>query len=119
MVGSARPYQESGLEMATKETVQIVGIELNEGVSKKTGNPYSIGVLYTMTKLAPPMAGGVAKGYMGDRYENVDAEIIRSISHNTFPLNAELTKESVMRFGKRQEMVTHVQPLAPAKDAAK
>lgn len=98
-----------------KEIVQIVGLELNEGVSKKTGNPYSIGVLYTMTKLAPPMAGSIAKGFMGDRYENVDADLIRGIAHNPFPMEAELTTESVMRFGKRVEMVTAVQPLKPVK----
>lgn len=102
--------------MATKETIQIVGIELSEGVSKKTGNPYSMGVVYTMTRLAPPMGTNVAKGFMGDRYQ-VDADVIRPISHLTPPFAAEVTKETFMRFGKREEMITAIVPQAEKKAA--
>lgn len=103
--------------MATKETIQIVGIEIAEGTSKKTGNAYSIGTVYTMTRLAPPMGGGnVAKGYMGDRY-GVEVEVLRPIAHNSFPIHAEITKETVMRFGKREEIITQIIPVKADKAA--
>lgn len=102
--------------MATKEIIQIVGLEISEGISKKTEKAYSIGTVYTMTRLAPPMAGNTAKGFMGDRY-SVDVETLRPIAHNTFPLQAEITRESVMRFGKREEIITAIVPVQEKKTA--
>lgn len=104
--------------MAVKEIIQIVGLEISEGTSGKTGKAYSIGTVYTMTRLAPPLGGGsnVAKGYMGDKY-SVDVELLRQIAHNAFPINAEITKESAMRFGKREEMITAIVPVKPEKAA--
>lgn len=104
--------------MATKETIQIVGLEISEGTSKRTGNNYSIGSVYTMTRLAPPMGGGsnVAKGFMGDKYQ-VDTDVLRPIVHLQPPFSAEVTKENVMRFGKREEMITAIVPVK-AKEGA-
>lgn len=103
--------------MAVKEVIQIVGLEISEGTSGKTGKAYSIGTVYTMTRLAPPMAGGnVAKGFMGDNY-SVDVDVLRPIAHNAFPIQAEITKESVMRFGKREEMITAIVPVKAEKAA--
>lgn len=103
--------------MATKETIQIVGIEINEGVSKKTEKAYSIGALYTMTRLAPPTPGNVAKGYMGDRFP-VETDVLKTISHNSFPLTAEVTFETVMRYGKREQIITSIVPVKAEKPAA-
>lgn len=102
-----------------KETKQIVGLEISEGVSKKTGKPYSIGTLYTVTKLAPPLGGedNIAKGYMGDKY-SCDANILRKIAHLPFPVQAEVETESVMRFGERQKNVVDLRPLAANTKAA-
>lgn len=102
--------------MATKEIIQIVGLEISEGTSKKTGNGYSIGTVYTMTRLAPPLGGGanVAKGFMGDKYA-VEVDVLRPIAHNSFPIQAEITKETVMRFGKREEIITAIVPLKAEK----
>ena len=97
-----------------KEVKQIVGIEISEGTSKKTGQPYSIGTVYTMTRLAPPMAGNVSKGYMGDRYP-VSVDLLRPIQHLSYPITAELNTESVMRFGKREEMITEIVPVEAKK----
>lgn len=101
------------------EKKQIVGVEISEGVSKKTGNAYSMGTIHTMTKLAPPFgsADNVSKGYMGDKYQ-CDAEILRKIQHLPFPLTAEVTTEDVMRFGKRETIVTDVQPVDVVKKSA-
>lgn len=100
------------------EQKQIVGIEISEGTSKKTGNAYSIGSVYTLTKLAPPMgADNVAKGYMGDKYQ-LDVEILRRIQHLPFPIVAEVTTEDVMRFGKRETIVTEIRPTETVKKQA-
>ena len=104
--------------MAT-DRKQIVGIEIMEGTSKKTGNAYSMGTIHTMTKLAPPMGGAdnVSKGFMGDRYQ-CDVNILRKIQHLPFPIAADVTTEDVMRFGKRESVVTDVQPVAVEKKVA-
>lgn len=104
--------------MAT-DRKQIVGIEIMEGTSKKTGNAYSMGTIHTMTKLAPPMGGAdnVSKGFMGDRYQ-CDANILRKIQHLPFPIAADVTTEDVMRFGKRESVVTDIQPVSVEKKTA-
>lgn len=102
--------------MAVKEIIRIVGLEISEGISKKTDKAYSIGTVYTMTRLAPPMQGNTAKGFMGDRY-SVEVEVLRPISHNVFPIDAEITKETVMRFGKREEIITAIVPVPADKKA--
>lgn len=104
--------------MAT-DRKQIVGIEISEGVSKKTGNAYSMGTLHTVTKLAPAFGGAdnVSKGFMGDRFQ-CDAPILRKIQHLPFPIMADVTTEDVMRFGKRETVVTDVSPVDVVKKTA-
>lgn len=98
--------------MAT-ERMKIVGIEINEGTSKKTGRPYSMGTVYTITKLAPPMGGAdnVAKGYAGDKLD-CDVTVLRKVQHLPFPLDVEADVDTVLRFGERQQVVTDLRPLA-------
>lgn len=100
--------------MAT-ERKTVSGFEASEGVSKKSGNSYSIGTLHTLTKLAPPMgAGNIAVGEMGDQYR-VDAEVIRRIAHLPTPFIADVVTEDLMRFGKRETVVTDVRPVEAVK----
>lgn len=104
--------------MAT-ERMQIVGIEISEGTSKKTNRPYSMGTVYTITKLAPPMgsADNVAKGYAGDKL-SCDVTVLRKVQHLPFPLHAEVEVETVLRFGERQTVVTDIRPTDTIKKAA-
>lgn len=99
--------------------VTICGIEVNEGVSKKTGNAYSMGSLHTICALAPPFGGkdNIAKGFMGTTYE-ADPVLLRKLEHLPFPLEAEVVIQNVMRFGKRQEVVADVVPVTHVKKAA-
>lgn len=101
------------------ERMQIVGIEISEGVSKKTGRNYSMGTVHTITKLAPPMgsADNVAKGYAGDKLE-CDVTVLRKIEHLPFPLQVEAEMETVLRFGERRTVVTDLRPLDVVKKAA-
>lgn len=92
--------------------VQILGIEVSEGISKKSGKPYSMGTLHTLAHLAPPMGeGNIAKGAMGTSYE-CDPILLRKIAHLPFPVAAEVVTQPVMRFGQRQEIVADVLPVA-------
>ncbi len=94
---------------------EVCGFEITEGVSKKSGAAYSIGTLHTLTKLAPPMgADNIATGHMGDQYR-VDAEVLRRIAHLPTPFFAEVVTEDLMRFGKRETVVTDVRPVEPVK----
>ena len=104
--------------MAT-DRKQIVGIEISEGVSKKTGNAYSIGTLHTLTQLAPAMGSmdNLSKGFMGDKYA-CDVNILRKVQQLPFPIVADVTTQDVMRFGKRETIVTDVQPVGIDKKMA-
>lgn len=96
----------------------IIGIEISEGVSKKTGKPYSMGTVHCMTPLAPPMgAENVAKGSAGDKYE-CDAVVLRSIQHLPFPLTCEVDRQDVIRFGQRQQLIVDIKPVDVVKKAA-
>jgi hypothetical protein len=97
----------------------IIGIEISEGISRKSGKAYAIGTLHTMTALAPPMGGegNVAKGSAGDKYE-VPVEVLRKIQHLSFPLEAELERQDVIRFGERVQIITGINPLGLVRKAA-
>lgn len=89
----------------------IVGIEISEGVSKKTGKQYSMGALHTTTALAPPYGeGNVAKGAAGDKFE-CDPILLRKIEHLSFPLVVDIEKQDVIRFGKREQVVIDIRPV--------
>ncbi|QDQ87507.1 hypothetical protein FMZ60_07850 [Alcaligenaceae bacterium SJ-26] len=97
---------------------QVCGFEISEGVSKKSGTAYSIGTLHTLTKLAPPMGtDNIATGHMGDQYR-VDAEVLRRIAHLPTPFMADVVTEDLMRFGKRETIVTDVRPVEAVKKTA-
>jgi len=96
----------------------IIGIEINEGMSKKTGKPYSMASVHTMTALAPPMGGdNVARGFAGDKFE-LDAGLVRTIAHLSFPLVCEVEKQDVIRFGQRQQIITDLRPVDVVKKTA-
>lgn len=96
----------------------IVGIEISEGISKKSGKAYSMGTLHTTTQLAPPYGdGNVAKGAAGDKFE-CDPILLRKIEHLSFPLVVDIEKQDVIRFGKREQVVTDIRPLEVIKKSA-
>lgn len=97
----------------------IIGIEISEGVSKKSAQAYSIGTLHTMTELAPPFGqeSNVAKGYSGDKYE-CSPELLRKVQHLPFPLVCDVEKKDVIRFGERMQVVVDLHPVDVVKKAA-
>lgn len=98
--------------------MQICGIEVTEGVAKKTGKAYAMGRLHTLIALAPPHGeGNVAKGLVGTTYE-CDVNLLRKVEHLPFPVMAEVDVQPVQRFGQRAEIVVDVRPLEVVKKAA-
>lgn len=95
--------------------LQIVGIEGSSGVSNKSGKAYEIGQLHTLAVLAPPLAeGGISRGQMGTTYR-CPLPLIEKVKHLAPPFMAEVTIQPVMRFGKREEEVTDIAPVAVVK----
>jgi hypothetical protein len=98
--------------------MMITGIEITEGVSKKTQRAYAMGTLHTSTPLAAPFGeGNVAKGHAGDKFE-ADVGLLRKIEHLSFPCVADVEVQSVIRFGKREQVVTDIKPVDVVKRAA-
>lgn len=95
--------------------LNIIGMESSEGISNKSGKPYAIGNLHTIARLADSFqADGVAKGHMGTTYSTSPA-VIAKIKHLQTPFMAEVQIEAIMKFGKREESIVDVVPLAAVK----
>ncbi|MDQ0608893.1 hypothetical protein QFZ83_003064 [Variovorax sp. W1I1] len=92
--------------------VTVVGVERLEGTGKESKKPFSIGKVFATVKLETSHSDqGLTKGAMGTEYR-VDVELVKRIEHLDFPVDAELTVEDVMRFGKRETKVLDVRPIA-------
>lgn len=98
--------------------VQVVGFEITEGVSKKTGQPYSIGKVHCVLPLAPAQGvGNQAKGGMGSTYQ-CDVGVLRKVEHLQPPFLADLEQMDVMRYGERKAEVVSIVPTERLKPAA-
>lgn len=86
----------------------VIGYEIAEGVSKKTGNAYSIGKLY----VALPVIGKGAKGLMGSMYD-CEPAILRKLENIPLPCLADIEQQDVMRFGERKQEIASISPLPP------
>lgn len=99
----------------TVRRMQLIGLEVSEGIGKKSGKPYAMAALYTVVDLAAPFGeGNVAKGAMGAKLE-LPAEVGRRIAHLPFPIVAEVESRDVMRFGERKEEILDVRPVDTVK----
>lgn len=91
--------------------MQIVGFEINEGTSSKTGKAYAIGRLHTMI----PLSGSAgAKGYIGHTYD-AEVSILRKIEHLAPPFAGEVEVQQVSMYGKPINQVVSVVPTERAK----
>lgn len=99
--------------------VEVIGLEVMEGVGKTSKKAYSMGRVHTMTKLAPPAPDteNIATGCMGDTYE-ADAAFIRKVAHLPCPFVAVLEVDQQMRFGERKLIVTGIKPVEAPRKAA-
>lgn len=84
----------------------VIGIEISEGVSKKTGNAYAIGKLYA----ALPIVGKGARGLMGSEYQ-CEPVVLRKLEDLPLPCVCELEMQDVMRFGQRRQEIVSVVPI--------
>lgn len=87
----------------------VIGLEVSEGISKKTNKPYAIGKLYA----ALPLAGGEGvRGMMGSMYQ-CEPSVLRKLMTMDLPVRAELEMQDVMRYGERRQEIVSVVPLPP------
>lgn len=98
--------------------LQVIGFEISQGISKKTGNPYAIGKLHCALPLAPAQGeGNAARGYMGDTYP-IDVSVLDKVKHLPCPFDAEIEQQDIMRYGKRQTEIVSIVPIAQRQPAA-
>lgn len=90
----------------------VIGIEISEGISKKTGKPYAIGKLYA----ALPIVGQGARGLMGSMYQ-CEPTVLRKLENVELPVPCELEMQDVMRYGERRQEIVSVVPLTQARQA--
>lgn len=91
----------------------VIGFEISEGVSKKTGKPYSIGKLYA----ALPIVGTGARGQMGSTYQ-CEPAVLRKLENMPLPTEADLEMQDVMRFGERRQEIASISPIGMPKTGA-
>jgi len=92
----------------------VIGIEIAEGISKKTNKAYAIGKLYATL----PLAGGDGvRGHMGSMYM-CEPSVLRKLSNVQLPVECELEMQDVMRYGERRSEIVSVVPVAAPQAAA-
>lgn len=85
----------------------VIGFEISEGTSKKTGSAYSIGKLYAALPLASAKG---SKGYMGSEYR-CEPSVLRKVEHLAPPFMAEIEFQDVMRYGERKQEIVSISPI--------
>lgn len=94
--------------------LNVIGIEISQGVGKESGKVYAIGKLHTILEISngefSARVGNMAKGAMGHTYQ-VEVPILEKIKHLQPPFVAEATMGEVMRFGKPVMEVSDVRPI--------
>jgi hypothetical protein len=91
--------------------LNVIGFEITEGVSAKTGKPYSIGKLHTILPLSGSQKeGNVSKGAMGSEWR-VEVPVLAKIKHLQPPFVVEAEMADVMRFGERVQDIVALVPL--------
>lgn len=97
--------------------MQIIGFEGNADISKKTGQPYEIGQIYTVVRLAAPYGSAISRGSMGSTYR-CPLALIKKIEAVTTPFIADVEVVDVMKYGKREQEVLDITPVELARKAA-
>jgi hypothetical protein len=93
--------------------LNVIGFEINEGTSSKTGKPYSIGKLYTVFPLAGAMnadKGNVAKGASCKEFR-CEVGILRKVEHLDPPMILDAEMAEVMRFGELSQDIVKLTPV--------
>lgn len=96
--------------------VQLVGVEVSCGISKKTGREYSIGSLHCLAALAPPLENGdpkrpnVARG-MAAIKRDCPEPLARKLQELPPMTWVDLDETEQIRFGEVQRVITDVRPI--------
>lgn len=86
--------------------MQVVGIEISEGTSSKTGKPYSIGRMHA---LIPIVGQKDARGYVATTYD-AEVHMLRGLDKINIPSMCDVEIAQVSRYGKAQNQVMSITP---------
>lgn len=92
----------------------IQGFEILAGKSSKTGKDYDMSRIHCVI---PLQETATAKGWAGTTYQ-ISAHLVEQIKELSMPLQVEVEMQDVMRFGRREQHIVSIHPLAPTKKAA-
>ena len=90
--------------------MQVIGIEISEGISKKTGKPYAIGKLHTIIPLSSN--NGSARGASGFSYD-IDVSVLDKVKTLNLPFLAEVEMQQVMKYGTARNEIASIVPTSP------
>ena len=92
----------------------VLGFNVQEGISSKTGKPYSIGQVHVALPLS---SRGGGHGYQGFSYR-CDVDVLKPLQHLRPPFTADLDEQDVIAYGKTEREVLAITPLARVADVA-
>ena len=103
--------------------LNVVGFEISEGTSGKTGQPYSIGKLYCLFPLAQQQAKAgarsISRGAMAKEFR-VEVPVLDKLIEGKVqcPCVLEAEMAEVMRFGELSQDIVSLKPLVMPAAAA-
>lgn len=89
----------------------VIGFEIINGISSKTGKPYDMSKLHTCIPLSPSEN---AKGAVGTAYD-CSSEVINKIKHLAPPFACDVEMMDIQRFGRRVQQISAVIPVERTK----
>lgn len=87
--------------------IQVIGIEISEGISKKTGKPYAIGKLHTIIPLSSN--NGFSRGAAGFSYD-IEVSVLDKVKTQKLPFLAEVEMMQVMKYGNAKNEIASIVP---------
>ncbi len=98
--------------------LNVIGLEVSEGISSKTGKPYSIGKLHVVLPISQQTKGSnLARGGMGGTFQCAP-ELLRKFETYPLPFVGEAVFEAVMRYGDIQQEIVDLKPADSGKPAS-
>ena len=95
--------------------LNIIGLEVSEGISAKTNKPYAIGKLHCVVPISQTTKGtNLARGGMGATFQCAP-ELLRPFEAYPLPFVGEAEFQAVMRYG---DLVQEIVGLVPGERTA-
>lgn len=102
------------------QRITITAIEGREGISSKTGKPYSMATITVPVLLAKPQDGAIAGGTKTRDIRCESLETLKPIAHlaQSLPIDCDVEIVHELRMGTVNESVRSITPVSQGKKAA-